>query len=256
MAWTPPQQPTPFNVKPEDILFLDIETVPKVNSFLELDDFGKSVFKKKFAHEAADDGEGWLQMWTDKAALHCEFNKLACVTMGLFTPGDSGQRTLRVKSFLGYNERIILQELAPRISKAKYLCAHNGKKFDFPLLARKYVQHGLIMPSILNTTGVKPWDTVHFDTLELWQFNDIRYSISLDALAYTFGLPSPKQLMDGSKVAEVYYAPKERNDTLPWEDKHLLPVGQYCEIDVVTMANIYLSIIGQPIIPESEIVIV
>lgn len=258
MAWTPPPQPSPFNVKPEDVLFLDIETVPKVNLFKDLDQFGQDLFSKKMEPGINNHDEVvYMQdYWKQKAALYAEFNKIACVSLGVLTFNDEGERVLRVKSFFGYNEMIILDELLPRISKAKYLCAHNGKKFDFPLLARKYMQYGKQIPSILNVTGVKPWDVNHFDTMEVWQFNDSRAFISLDTLAYVFGLPSPKQELDGSRVAEVYYGGEPPKEGLPWEDERLCKVATYCEGDVKTLANIYLMMIRQAIIKPENIIVV
>lgn len=268
MAWTPPPQPTPFNTSPEDILFIDIETVPKVEKFEDLDDFGKELFIKKFARDfnvVIDEMMGPIvvddnseKVWNNKAALHCEFNKIACVSLGVFTPHkETGERTIRVKSFFGYNEMIILDQLAPKLGAAKFLCAHNGKKFDFPLLARKYAQHNKPIPSILNTTGVKPWETSLFDTFDVWAFGDWSAYTSLDALAYIFGIPSPKKDMDGSKVSGVYYGPsKLQPEELPWEDSTLQPIATYCEGDVVTDANIYLRIINKPIVKPENVVIV
>jgi hypothetical protein len=263
MGWTPPPQPTPFNTPPEDVLFVDVETVPKVWRFADLDEEGKKLFIKKvqrlvegLAHMATPDA--LQKLWEENAALYCEFNKIACVSMGVFTPHkETGERTLRVKSFFGYNEAIILQELAPKLGVAKYLCAHNGKRFDFQLMARKYIQHGLPIPSILNVTGTKPWEVSHFDTLEVWQFNDLKNFTSLDTLAYIFGIPSPKAVMDGSKVAEVYYGPsKLKADDMPWEDETLRPVATYCEGDVVTDANVYLRLINKPMVKPENIIIV
>lgn len=263
MGWTPPPQPTPFNTKPEDVLFLDIETVPKVDNFADLDEFGKAIFKKKFLEIGKVNPEELVyidDVWKNKAALYTEFNKIACVSMGVFTPGENGERTFRIKSFFGFNEAMILQQLAPKLGKAKFLCAHNGKKFDFPVMARKYVQHGLPIPAILNVTGVKPWDVNHFDTLELWQFNDLKNFTSLDALAYVFGLDSSKAIMNGAGVAEIYFKPlREKGATdLPWEYEReaLLPIATYCEGDVVNLGNIFLRMIGQPIVQPENIVVV
>lgn len=262
MAWTPPPAPTPFNTKVEEILFLDIETVPCVEHFTNLDEEGKKIFTKKFQKEIVIPEGAMMsnvsELWQQKAALYCEFSKIACVTIGVFAKREDGERTLRVKSFFGYNEKIILGELMPKFAgkTVKFLCAHNGKKFDFPILARKYVQHGIQIPSILNVTGQKPWEVEHFDTMEVWGFNDQRSFTSLDSLAYAFGLPSSKTDLDGSKVAGVYYGPKDGVAEMPWEDKTLQPIAKYCEGDVILLANVFLKLINQPIVPMENVVIV
>ena len=40
-------------------------------------------------------------------------------------------------------------------SKTHLLCAHNGKEFDFPYLARRMVIQGIPLPEILNLFGKK-----------------------------------------------------------------------------------------------------
>lgn len=275
MAWTPPPSPTAFNTRPEDVLFLDIETVPSFASIDEATNYSKDLnklFIKKYEKWIVEKKEQFIKValpgedyidktiracWMENAALNCEFNKIACVSMGVFTTGDNGERTLRIKSFFGYNEAMILNEIKPKLGAAKFVCAHNGKKFDFPLLARKYVQHGIIIPSILNVTGLKPWEVNHFDTMEMFSFNDNRNFTSLDALCYIVDVESPKKEMDGSKVAEVYYsASKAENSDLPWEDITLKPIADYCGGDVVALANCYLRIINQPVVKPENIVIV
>jgi predicted PolB exonuclease-like 3'-5' exonuclease len=265
MAWTPPPTPTPLNTDPEEILFLDIETVASFPSFNELPPEGKKAFIKKFANDIesvfeehplrgqVQVGSNLNDVWKNKAALHAEYNQIVCVSLGVIPKGE--ERTLRVKALFGEDEKKILEQLAPTLGKAKFLCAHNGKGFDFPLLARKYMQHGLDIPSIVSTWGLKPWETKHFDTREMWQFGNMRESVSLDGLAYFFGLPSPKQDMNGAQVGEVYYA--DPTAELPWEySERLKKIADYCNGDVVTLVNAYLRMINKPIIPNDKLIFV
>lgn len=93
--------------------------------------------------------------------------------------------------------------------------------------------------------GKKPWEVPHLDTLELWKFGDYKHYTSLKLLAHFFDIPSPKDDMDGSDVARVYY---EKND--------LPRIVKYCEKDVVTLARVYLKLILHPPLDEDEIVYV
>jgi hypothetical protein len=55
----------------------------------------------------------------------------------------------------------------------------------------------------------------------------------LDLLAYVFGIDSPKDEIDGSTVAKVYY-----------EDKNLNAIAEYCKKDVETLIKVYKRLNG------------
>ena len=81
--------------------------------------------------------------------------------------------------------------------------------------------------------------------MELWKFGDYKNYTSLDLLAAIFDIPTPKDDIDGSQVAEVYY---KQND--------LERIQQYCIKDVLTVAQIFRRYRGEPLIEENQIVIV
>jgi len=122
------------------------------------------------------------------------------------------------------------------------LCAHNGKEFDFPFIGRRTLINGLQLPSQLDIAGKKPWEILHLDTMELWKFGDYKHFTSLDLLAHVFNIPSPKQDLDGSMVAKTYY---EEND--------LNKIKEYCQNDVITIAQLLLKYKGKEIIEKSNI---
>jgi hypothetical protein len=226
--------------------YIDIETVSAFKSYFDADDRTKKLFKSKMAGElerlGVKPGEYGLEeihllkLYEQKAALFAEFNKIVCVSLGTELPPPS-QASFYVKSFSGHNEKQILIDLAAAFEKGSIysLAAHFGKGFDYPVLARKYVIHGLPIPHLLNTSGMKPWEIPLHDTAEMWKFGDLRHSCSLDLLAHCFGLPSPKEEMDGSQVGRVYW--NEGEDGLK-------KIVKYCEMDVKTLANAYKRITG------------
>jgi hypothetical protein len=219
--------------------YLDVESVPAFKCFDDADDRTKQLFKKKFAREIEEimvdsDFHACDIIYAQKAALHAEFNKIVCVSLGAITQVAFAKPTtelqkegIYIKSFSGPEETILTQ-LSQALSKAYQLCAHFGKGFDFPVLARKYLIHGIPIPPVLDTAGRKPWEVPLYDTQEMWKFTDLKYSVSLDLLAHVFGLPSPKEEMSGDQVASVYY---EENDI----DK----IVRYCESDVRTLINVH-----------------
>jgi hypothetical protein len=64
-------------------------------------------------------------------------------------------------------------------------------------------------------------------------------------MAHVLGIPSPKKDIDGSMVGEVYY---QEND--------LERIVQYCERDVVTVAQVFLRLRNDPLLMEDQIVYV
>jgi hypothetical protein len=79
--------------------------------------------------------------------------------------------------------------------------------------------------------------------MELWKFGDNKGHISLPLLAGVFGIPSPKDDIDGSQVAHTY-----------WVEKNLARIVAYCEKDVITTARIFLHYSGKKTLwPEVQL---
>jgi uncharacterized protein YprB with RNaseH-like and TPR domain len=237
------------------ILYLDIETVPKVWNFSELTEREQGLFQKKYAREI--DAKGVVphntfveKLWRDKGGFDAEFNMIICVSVGQTFIDPPEPLKISVKSFYG-NEEKILRELAQVLNNnpGLTLCAHYGKEFDFPVLSRKFVINRLTLPSQLQTAGKKPWEINMIDTMDLWKFGSYKHSASLDAIANALGFPSPKQMIDGSMVAEVYYEKK----WIEIGDDPIKVICRYCEGDVVSLANVHRAITGQyeVILPEN-----
>lgn len=83
----------------------------------------------------------------------------------------------------------------------------------------------------------------NIEPLELWNFGDYKHYTSLKLLSHFFEIPSPKDDMYGSDVANVYY---EEND--------LSRIVRYCEKDIITFTQIYLKLTLQPPLSNNEIV--
>jgi uncharacterized protein YprB with RNaseH-like and TPR domain len=122
------------------------------------------------------------------------------------------------------------------------MCGHNVKEFDFPFIARRMLIHGIKIPDKLNLMGKKPWEVLHLDTLELWKFGDYKHFTSLKLLTKVLGVPSPKDDIDGSEVAKVFY-----------KDKDIDRIATYCEKDVIAVAQIILKLRLQKLLTSNEI---
>lgn len=230
----------------EDILFLDIETVPLFENYQELSPAEQELWEDKTKYQRKDDFTP--EAFYDRAGIWAEFGKIVCISAGFFS-FRNGQRTFRVTSFFG-EEGQILKDFASLLEQYfsqanKLLCAHNGKEFDFPYIARRMIINGLRLPVKLQMFGKKPWEIPHLDTLDLWKFGDYKNFTSLKLLAHTLGIPSPKDDIDGSQVRDVYY-----------KDKDIDRIATYCEKDTVTVAQILLRLRGEELLTEDEILVV
>ena len=231
------------NLNLENILFLDIETVPERQDFSELDETKKALWEAKSQYQRKD--EFTPDEFYDRAGIWAEFGKIICISVGYFKfQGDI--RNFRVTSFYG-DELDILKNfknlVITHFSQNKHLlCAHNGKEFDFPYIARRMIIHNIELPYKLNLFGKKPWEVPHLDTLELWKFGDYKTYTSLKLLTNVLGIPSPKDDIDGSEVYRVYYV-----------EKDLDRIIAYCEKDTIAVAQIFLRLRGDNLLNENEI---
>ena len=228
----------------ENILFLDIETVPEQEKFENLSETKQKLFVDKTAYQRKE--ETTPEEFYERAGIWAEFGKIVCISVGFFNPMGS-ERNFRLKSFYGEEKEILVDFkhlLEDYFFKPQHLlCAHNGKEFDFPYIARRMLIHGIALPEKLNLFGKKPWEVPHLDTLELWKFGDYKHFTSLPLLCHIFNIPTPKDDISGADVARVYY-----------EEKDLERIKVYCEKDVVALIQLFLKMRGDALVDEAEII--
>ncbi len=231
-------------IRLDNILFLDIETVPLEENFNSLDDEMKQLWEQKTQYQRKD--EFTAEEFYDRAGIWAEFGKIVCISVGYFTTkGDI--RNFRVTSFFGEEKKILLDFnnlLNNHFDGSQnILCGHNAKEFDFPFIARRMIINNVSIPNKLNLFGKKPWEIQHLDTLELWKFGDYKHFTSLKLLTKILGIPSPKGDIDGSQVGHVFYV---ENDI----DR----IVTYCEKDVIAVAQVFLRFRKEELLIEDEII--
>jgi DNA polymerase elongation subunit (family B) len=181
------------NVRVEDILFLDIETVPVQSSYEQLNPAMQALWDKKskqFRTSEQTAGDVY-----ERAGIYSEFGKIICISVGLIK--EKNPFSFKLKSFYGHDEKILLSDFSAMLlkfsktNKEAILCGHNGKEFDFPYIARRMIINGLIIPEILDNAGKKPWEIKLLDTMDLWKFGDYKNYASLDLLTSILGIPTP-----------------------------------------------------------------
>ena len=230
-------------IRLDNILFLDIETVPLEENFNSLDDEMKQLWEQKTQYQRKE--EFTAEEFYDRAGIWAEFGKIVCISVGYFTTKDD-IRNFRVTSFFGEEKKILLDFnnlLNNHFDGSQnILCGHNAKEFDFPFIARRMIINNVSIPNKLNLFGKKPWEIQHLDTLELWKFGDYKHFTSLKLLTKILGIPSPKGDIDGSQVGHVFYV-----------EKDIDRIVTYCEKDVIAVAQVFLRFRKEDLLVEDEI---
>lgn len=232
-----------YKLNLSNILFLDVETVPEKKGYVQLSEEKQQLWEQKSRYQRKE--EVSADEFYERAGIWAEFGKIICISVGYFVDNEE-KRNFRVTSFQGEESELLKnfkQLLTDHFSQAKHLlCAHNGKEFDFPYIARRMLINSIKLPHKLDLFGKKPWEVPHLDTMELWKFGDYKHYTSLKLMANVLGIPSPKEDMDGSMVRDVYY---EEND--------LDRIVGYCELDVITTAQVFLRLRGDELLQEDQI---
>lgn len=287
------------------ILFLDIETTSQKESYAELTDHQKELFRKRFkkefesslelkykeylsqksiskqilpteTEEVVEVGkkkkttkkkkiedlsleeilegiklEVGMELYNTKAPIFPEFGRILCISVGAMWKNkeEDDFYLIKIHTFSNEDEKVLLSDFInhPKLGTildkvaGKFdrnqedfwaLCAHNGRVFDFPFIAKRMIVHGFNLPAMFDYAHLKPWEQNHIiDTKETWSFGVWDAAVSLDLLSDMFNTTSSKDDIDGSQVKDIF-----------WVEKDLPRIARYCEKDVVALATNYLRI--------------
>lgn len=224
-----------INLPIEKLLFIDIETVGCAPTLTELKKTDKKLhslfehyeswFKKRFPEDIDLSLE---ELFISRSALVPEFNKIVCVCLGLVDTKGNFKTTVISNT----DEKKLLEDVKKTLIKCGemgyWMCGHNVKNFDIPVLGKRMVINGLMPPKILPSFDTKPWEIKAIDTRDVWQFGQYASISTLDLMCGVMGVESSKSDdMDGSKVHDSFWNKKEYNK-----------INEYCEKDVVVLYNV------------------
>lgn len=243
------------SIKIETILFLDIETAPNWLEFKDLPENVRTewIYKFKFRADAPNNHEDifdrqtydeyFAELWRKEAGLFPEFSRVVCISVGFMFSGS-----LYLRSYVGKNEGEVLTKFKADLQHFETaqnglarLCAHFGKGFDYPFLAKRMLINRIALPNSLDVAHLKPWEQMNLDTQEIWKFGGVN-SAGLPALCLAFGLETPKDDLDGSKVAAAFHAGE------------LSRIAEYCEKDVLALVNVFKAMRIEEPVQQSQII--
>jgi predicted PolB exonuclease-like 3'-5' exonuclease len=229
-----------INIPITKILFLDIETVGCCPDFEVCQTLNSSVadqfdkyfdwFLKRFPEDnmiGESEMEWKNEVFKKRAALVPEFAKIVCVSMAFVM--DNGE--IKKQTFAGDDEKEVLLQVRNLLDRCQkldfYLCGHNLKNFDIPMLAKRMIINGIMPSKLLPSYDTKHWEVKAIDTKEIWQYGSYTSIGSLDLMCSCLDIPTPKDGdVTGEKVHESY-----------WERQMLKEISKYCEKDVVVLID-------------------
>lgn len=222
----------------QPIIFIDIETAPLTESISQLSEDLQHIWIDKVDRLNSSRGEQdktTPENEFQNAGLQAEFGRIVCISVGVITM-EGSTLVLNTKSFYGTDEKALLSDFLAMVESMVrkhgkvFFCGHNIKSFDMPFICRRLLINGLNVPESLYRDGAKPWEVNWIDTMTMWQFSDARHFTSLKLLCALFGIPTPKDDIDGSEVRRVFY-----------EEKNYDRIAIYCEKDVKATAQVYMK---------------
>jgi len=231
----------------QKLFLLDIETVPQHPAYQQLSPEWQARWWHKIA-KTIPEGMSPEDSYLLKAGILAEFGKIVCISIGCFYQRNN-ENFLKIKSIYSHDEKELLysflkisNRMCERIEDFQF-AGHNIREFDIPYICRRMIINHIPLPQYLCLHNAKPWEVNMLDTLQWWRFGDIKNYISLDLLASVLGVPTSKTDMDGSMVQEVYY-----------KDNDLPRIVEYCQRDVVVVANVLLRFNNMPLLKEENVI--
>jgi predicted PolB exonuclease-like 3'-5' exonuclease len=218
-----------INIPITKILFLDIETVGGCPDLESCERFSPEIaeqfhkyfdwFQKRFPEDLTLTKD---EVFKKRAALVPEFSKIVCVSMAFVM--ENGE--VKKQTFSGDDEKELLLQVRNLLDRCHnldfYLCGHNLKNFDIPMLSKRMIINGILPSKILPDYNTKPWEVKAIDTKEVWQYGAYTSIGSLDLVCSTMDIQTPKDgEITGDKVHGAY-----------WEEQKLTEISEYCEKDV------------------------
>lgn len=232
-----------------NLLLLDIETVPQVQKFSDLNETWQQLWIDKTSKQLLEHTPE--ETWKMRGGIMAEFGKIICISTGYFYEDENRNQCFKIKSISGDNETQVLQEFTELCNKFHkhnknfIFGGHNIREFDIPYICRRILINNLPLPEYLWLHDRKPWETKMFDTLSWWKFGDNKNYTSLHLLANVLNIPTSKSDIDGSMVQDVYY-----------DNKDLQRIVEYCQRDVVVVANIILKFQHLALLKDENVIVV
>lgn len=187
-------------------------------------------------------------LYVTKAGLTPEFSRIVCASFGRISfendPIVGNFPKMSIKSYASKDEHEVLEGISTVFEKfATYkFVGHSIKRFDVPMMCKRIIMSGRPLPRGLQLTNLKPWEMPLIDTSELWSFGAWQEGFaSLELLATSLGLATPKDDIRGEEVGQVF-----------WQDGDVQRIAEYCQKDVFACTQILLKLSNLPVVQDFQ----
>lgn len=192
-------------------LFFDIETLPSAD---EHRDGHLEILRKKKGN--GDLGDNEIHSMT---SFEGTFGRICCI--GIIKEGPDG--IIQKEVFAGTEKEMLTKFWAAANGVWRFV-GHNIWAFDLPFIYKRSIING-VKPLPLNFARYR--NVPIYDTMMEWELWNVMKSQKLDTLAKILGLPTSKDEMDGSMVADYFKQGKVEE------------IKKYCMKDVELTRKVY-----------------
>lgn len=233
----------------DDLIFIDVESV-KCEKELTEDSTMYDAWSYKMRHNSEknkfdSDNYELTQLFDEKASLFAPFSKIVCISIGKIIRKEDNTEFIKLHSIYNHDEKKLLHDFNVMVGKFYdknnniTFVGFNSNYFDMPLIIKRMLVNGVKFHTILDKSGLKPWEIRDVDLCDLWKGTSY-YPDSLMSVTAALSIKSPKSDIDGSQVSNVYWDTPEE----------ITRIAKYCEHDVEATINVYRRFIFKPIIED------
>ena len=220
------------------LLFFDLETVGEFPTLSELEKNKPGLHKmfmkyqdwfiKKFPEDKEKSPD---EIYETRAALVPEFAKIVVASFAFLSSDGKIQK----QTFAMDDEKEMLRgviKLLDKVNKLNfYLCGHNIKGFDIPMLYKRMMINGFQPSTMLPTADTKPWEIKAMDTKEFWNGTNPFTIAQLELISVSMGCESSKEGPVTGGVVHPSY----------WKEGKLNEIADYCEQDVKALVDLIVK---------------
>ena len=234
----------------EQVFWLDIETSSAEKEITENSPFWAGWKQKlQWDEKITKDSEVKFR-YTERAPIYKEFGKIVAIAYGRVV-----EDKIRIKRLHSDDEKQLLADFMNDVSTfvnggMKFLGGFSVLQFDIPFIEFRCRVNGVGLHPFFDTAGLKPWDIKHVVDVQDLLRGSSSTSISLQGASAVFGLESPKTMLAGEDVNNLYWS----------DDKDRLDkISLYASKDTLTACNLLCKLLNEPIkglelVAEKEVV--
>jgi 3'-5' exonuclease len=199
-------------------MFFDIETLPSSD---EHRDGHLEILRKKKNNGELGDNE--IHSMT---SFEGTFGRICCI--GIIKEDEKG---IIQKAVFSGTEKEILTDFWNAAGGVHRYVGHNVWAFDLPFIFKRSIING-VKPIPLNFARYR--NIPIYDTMMEWELWNVMKAQKLDTLAKVLGLPTSKDEMDGSMVADYF------------KEGRIEEIKKYCMKDVELTRKVYYKMTFEP----------